>query len=227
MTALRKMRFLAASLVVVGLTTASGLLHGVATHRWGDSQELIEAAKRIKQLPKRIGPWRERDSEDLSAEAQRILECSGFVVRTYENASNGKDVKVAIIAGPPGPTAVHTPDICYSSQDYAIVQGPETIQRASEGDRLRPSYWRTVFEAKDLAATKLHVWHAWNDGSGWVASKNPRIEFGNRPFLYKIQVASQESLGVATDAADSCVAFLDDLAALDFHWAPDPTDSSQ
>ena len=54
----------------------------------------------------------------MDEDTVEMLECTGNIVRTYENQRTGEVVSVFVIVGPAGPIAVHTPEICYSSQNY-------------------------------------------------------------------------------------------------------------
>ena len=125
----------------------------------------------------------------MDPDAVEMLQCAGNTQRTYRNRTTGQIVNMFMIVGPPGPTAVHTPEICYSSRDYDRIE-PRQRAQIRESQLPDESFWETVFRANDLRADVLHVWYSWNDGNGWRAADNPRFAFARHPFLYKLQLAA-------------------------------------
>ena len=92
------------------LTLSSGVLYGKYSQRWGPPADLTGAAAQLEKLPRQLGNWKlaeERPMEDSTVE---MLECAGYVNRRYVNQQSGQTVNLAIIVGPAGPTAVHTPE---------------------------------------------------------------------------------------------------------------------
>jgi hypothetical protein len=131
------------------------------------------------------------------------LQCEGYVNRQYVNQETGDVVNLAVITGPPGPTAVHTPEICYSSRDYSIARERErTLIADKEGNA--HTFWATVFESNNPLAERLCVFFAWSDGGNWIASKSPRFEFAGSQKLFKLQLAGR--IDPSTDASESVIA---------------------
>lgn len=180
-------KLLVAIILTVGLTFASGILQGRMSRRWGAEVVLAEAGTRLGQLPNQFGEWKLKENQPLGEYAERVLECSGYVNRVYVRETTGESVTVAVIVGPAGPISVHTPDICYSSRDHVALGNR---QRASVADRSEDQFWKIRFETTGLHKDQLEVYYAWNSGTGWNASDEPRLSFAGQPYLYKLQLAT-------------------------------------
>lgn len=212
-----KLIALAAAAVV--LTLASGAVYGRWTQRWGAPPDLKAAASRLTSIPKEIGDWRMLEERPMSDEIIETLQCAGYVHRTYVNQSTGATVNVAMIVGPPGPTAVHTPEICFSSRAYDIVD-PRTKAWLKPADGKSHSLWMTTFHSRNPGSDRLRVYYGWSLGDQWIASESPRFEFGGNALLYKIQVAGLIGPDDDEEAHDACRRFVG--ALLESVWkSPD------
>ena len=196
--------------LVMGLTLVSGVIHGWMSNRWGASEEVLAAASKLEEFPERFGNWQSQSSQEMSENTLTTLECAGYFVRAYANQETGETVKVAVIVGPSGPTAVHTPEICYSSRAYTIREDPQpvTVQNSEDSDE---EFWRLTFQSNDLDGDLLRVYYAWSSGGPWSAAENPRLAYAGYPYLYKIQLAANLPPGVNPEASDPCVGFLRDF----------------
>lgn len=195
----------AAALVLV--TVITGAVHGRLISRWGAQPDVESAAKRLDRVPDTIGDWQRIPTEGLDPEVAKILQCHGSISRVYENMRSGERVTIAVLLGPAGPIAVHTPEICYSSRDYRIAQ--DRTEWSIAGDEGSPSdtFWDLRLDASDdLKASPLRVIYGWTNHKHWNATKHPRFEFGGSPFLYKLQLAGPKPQGDADK--DACSAFL-------------------
>jgi hypothetical protein len=202
--------FIFGMLVLVGATLLGGIIHGRMNRRWGGRQELPELAARLKELPTEIGPWHMRAEQPLAPAAEAMLECAGYVSRQYENRKTGEVVTMAVLLGPAGPISVHTPDVCYSSQEYTIRQAPEQTQfGANEGSH--DELFSTTLQSTRLDAGYLRVYYGWSAGGPWSAPPDARFAFAGRPYLYKLQVAGSLSSPVAEKASDPCLNFIKEL----------------
>jgi hypothetical protein len=175
---------LAGVLIIVG----GGLAYGHFSQRWGSPPNLLAAAAHLEELPDRLGDWQLQKEEPMSEDVQRMLQCAGYVNRTYVNQKTGDSIYLAIIVGPPGPTSVHTPEICFSSRNYSIAHERERIL-ISGSNAGGHSFWNTAFESNNAVAERLSVFFAWSDGGPWTAATSPRFEFAAAPKLFKIQLA--------------------------------------
>jgi hypothetical protein len=157
--------------------------------------------ERLNQFPKQLGEWECISEEQLKPEVERVLRCHGYIVRVYWNAKTGDRISLALLYGPRGPMAVHTPEICYSSRGRTPVGEPRDI--APRGNATGHSFWQLSFKQSAEPKPDLEVWYAWSDGGEWVASSRPR--YWTTDNLFKIQIAGTPG----SDGEDSsCESFL-------------------
>lgn len=202
-------------ILIVGLTLASGGLAGWLGNRWGLPVDLLSAGKNLERVPAEFGDWLLESAEPLNTDTVEMLQCTGSTHRVYRNRTTGEAVTMALIVGPPGPTSVHTPEICYSSLDYRTISAPKRFRVPKRGSA-DSVFWGMVLEAASLEGGKLSVAYAWNDEHGWVAVDRPRYKFGGAKLLYKLQLAAVVNGDSAPDQKDPCREFLRDfLPALD------------
>src|SRR5262245_60006979 len=101
--------------IIAACIYGMGQVQGQLTNRWGLQAETRLAAERLQvALPKEVGSWRLRHEDQFSPSVIRILQCPTHISRAYEHLQTGDTANVAVIVGPPGPTSVHTAEICYS-----------------------------------------------------------------------------------------------------------------
>ena len=202
--------FLFGMLVLAGATLLGGVIYSRMSRRWGGPQELQELADRLMGLPTEIGPWHTRASQPLAPAAEAVLECAGYVGRQYENRQTGEVVTMAVLLGPAGPISVHTPDVCYASQEYTVRQSPERTQFGANEDP-KDELWCTTLESTRLDAGCLRVYYGWSTGGPWSAPTDARFAFAGQPYLYKVQVAGPLSSPVDEKAPDPGRSFLKEL----------------
>src|SRR5689334_615343 len=118
-----------ACLALLVVTASGGWYHGRISNRWGVQDALGEAAEQLRQpLPTQLGNWRLLMDRPLTAEVLQMLHCPAHVCRTYTNDQTGGSITVAVMIGPPGPISVHTPEVCYSSQDFQVMSGRTAVR---------------------------------------------------------------------------------------------------
>ncbi|HXT60353.1 MAG TPA: exosortase-associated EpsI family protein [Pirellulales bacterium] len=206
-------------LIVFALTAVSGAAAGVLGNRWGTPPDLRAAAVRLDRLPADLGEWRLIDESPLDESLVEMLQCIGSTNRTYHNRRSGETVHMSLIVGPPGPTSVHTPEICFSSQGYHVVAAAE--RRAYAGASSEPSaqtespaatneFRKTAFAPDQGPPALLIAYYGWCDGRAWLAPERPRFAFGGLPYLYKMQLAAKIVRRTDEDG-DPCDAFLREL----------------
>lgn len=214
---MKKNSILIAMTAVIALTVVSGIVQGTLRNRWGQSEALRKAAARIEAMPEQIGDWTMRASEALPQRTVEILECAGNVVRRYENAKTGESVSVTVIAGPAGPTAVHTPEVCLSSRAYERSEDRHVVTLKDAAGTAH-DFWTLAFKSTDLGGGTLRVMYAWNDGARWQAPADARFAFAGRPYLYKIQLTSESASTGGASEQEPCRKFLGDLLAAHGNW---------
>jgi hypothetical protein len=214
---------LALSIVLLtGLTLVSGGMHGWMSHRWGLPPATRIAAEKLVEFPDRFGSWQLQSAEEMTEETANTLECAGYFVRAYANQDTGESVRVAVLLGPAGPIAVHTPEICYSSRAYAIREERQrvTIQNSDGSDE---EFWALTFRSNDLDASLLRVCYAWSTGGPWSAPEDARFTFAGSPYLYKIQLASELAPGTDLQTSDPCERFLQDFVPVAKRYLVEPS----
>jgi hypothetical protein len=177
---------LPAMLICVAAILGSGLMTGYLQGRWQPSANLQAIGDRLQDLPAKLGNWELAGEGKLEPQAQKLLQCYGSSVREYSNPTTGDRLNVALLFGPRGPIAVHTPEVCYSSVGTETMGSREAVSISQENET--DQFWKVQFRAAQADAPHLEVWYAWSDGGPWHAAKAPRIWFTNH--LYKIQIAT-------------------------------------
>lgn len=175
--------------IVIAMTLLSAVVHGYSDGRWARPTDLKAQGQRLAQLPERCGPWVLLKTMELEENAARVLRCYGSAVRAYRNEQTKDVVTVAVLFGPRGPIAVHTPEICYSS--VGTAQLGERVRNSLDVAGQSQGLWSVRFAEQgsngSLGEPSFEVWYAWSDGGAWLAAENPRFWMATN--LYKIQVA--------------------------------------
>jgi hypothetical protein len=197
------------------IVLAAGAVYGHYSNRWGPPTDLVAAGEHLKTLPPEIGDWHLQDESTMSAGTIEMLECAGYVSRSYVNVRTGDTINVALIVGPPGPISVHTPEICYSSRNYELIGRREATRLASHSGQAH-TFWNTTFKSKNAFSEKLSVYYAWSDGSAWSAARSPRFTFAASPALYKLQLAGVIGEGRNSETKTPPARFL--KALIDSNW---------
>ena len=181
--------------VTIGLV--SSFAHGWLDGRWVDRPNIEAIAAQLKDLPSEFGDWSLVENQQLSESTLSLLQCYGYSSQTYQNARTGRRVNVAVLFGPRGPIAVHTPEVCYSGQ--GLIPAGNTEQEVISVEGGDHTVWRVNFRSKLDSKPELEAYYAWSDGGVWQAAKHPRVWLTGR--LYKIQLACHPTqAGEVSDA---------------------------
>lgn len=202
----------------LGITVVTGVVCGRMSHRWGPAPDMVAAGEHLKSLPANIGTWQLVDDQKIPTPVIETLQCAGYVNRKYIDRQSGSTVDLAIIVGPSGPVAVHTPEICFSSQAYSIEE-PRRVRELVDSSGDQHTFWCTTFSSTNAIAEKLRVYYGWCADQNWQAAESPRFEFAGKPLLFKLQIASYVPPGENEDDEDPCHAFLERL--LESGWKVD------
>jgi hypothetical protein len=206
--------------LTLAITLAAGAMHGRLSERWGGSDAAKRAAATLESLPAEFGSWRLDQSKPLGQIEVDQLQPYGYVNRTYVHLDSGQKVSFFVLVGPVGPTAVHTPEICYSSRNYTITQPKEPTSLRADGHGT-DQFWAMTFRSNSLEGGLLRVYYGWSDGTSWEASDDGRYKYVGLPFLYKIQLAAFLPRNADLKKEDACRLFLNDLLpALQAHMVP-------
>jgi hypothetical protein len=181
------------AVVVLSLVVAYGVAEGWWTDRWQTSRELEEAAGRLARVPRTVGTWQADDQDEPVGEREvRVGSLRGHVRRRYTDTKTGETVTVLVVCGRPGPISAHSPHVCFRGAGYDPV-GKRTVKRVEVEGRSTPAeFWSERYAKTEAAfAEPFHVYYAWNSGTGWRASGNPRIDFVAARALYKLYVVRE------------------------------------
>lgn len=204
-----------AGVIATGLIVMGGALYGSYSQRWGPPPDLVAMGESVEEMPEQIGDWIMIDESPMAKSAVDMLECAGYVNRKYQHSKTGQIVDLAIIVGPPGPTAVHTPEICFSSRAYDQETERREVEIVSD-DGHAHSFWCLEFITKNVLANRLRVYYAWSPDGTWIASESPRYEYAALPGLYKVQLATEISPGTESTGDDPGKDFLKALIESDW-----------
>ena len=196
--------------VIILLTLASGIVHGMLDGRWSRPDDLIAQASQLDNLPDKCGQWLLSERQELDESAAELLRCYGSQVRVYQHEQTDSTVTVAVLFGPRGPIAVHTPEICYSSVAKKQV-GERRVKKITHSGSV-DEFWSVKFAENPSPDPSLDVWYGWSDGGSWVASENPRFWMTDN--LYKLQIAGPIGDSKFRPCDDFLSEFLPQLQAL-------------
>jgi hypothetical protein len=200
---LRTLSLVVASAIIV----STGVVHGIWTQRWGRSHTLETRVAKLKDIPRRIDVWEGRDS-DLDRRSIEQAGIAGYLLRHYENRRDGSAVNVLLVCGPPGPIAVHTPEVCYGGIGYE-PSAPRVKSHLKDVGRRDDEVWALDLEKPGLTGQeRLHILYAWSADGTWRASEAPRVDFAGSPALCKIYVIRKATEAGATGQDDACARFL-------------------
>ncbi len=193
--------------VTLLLTSASGWLHGHISGRWGRSELIPIAAEKLLSLPEEFGEWELDKNLELTAYEQDELQPYAYVNRVYAHRSTGQMVNLLVLLGPVGPTAVHTPEICYSRTAYTIIQRPEPA-RIAQADGGNNDFLTVTLKSRRVHGELLRSYYAWTTGDRWEAASDTRFTFGGSPYLYKIQLSCHVASSSRNHQTDAVTQFL-------------------
>jgi hypothetical protein len=193
-------------LLTLVLIVAFGIAEGEWTNRWSSSDPTEQAVAKLAGIPASFGAW---ISEDTPIDPRQVkqAEISGYVKRRYK-CSTGEEVSVLVVCGRPGPTSVHTPDICFPASGYNLA-APAERQSMSAPTLAHPAdFWVARFQKSGDLALPLQTCWSWNAAGTWMAPDQPRFEFGRYSFLYKLYVTHLVVPANDSQASDPSAAFL-------------------
>jgi hypothetical protein len=168
---------------------------------------MVEAGERLQQIPSRVGTWEMRASDRLSETARTMLECTGDIVGNYENWTTKETVALTLIVGPAGTVSVHSPEVCFPSQSYRLINERRLI-KIRDGALVDHQFWLAEFRSQDAEAQLIRVYYAWSTGGSWSAPVDARIEFAGSPYLYKLQLVGIATPGTQQQLEDPVTTFL-------------------
>jgi len=205
---LRNWYFVLVSAALLLGTVGGGWLHGRMIQRWGQAEALKMAAEQLQGgLPQRVGPWHLIKTHELEEGVAEVLQCAGYLHGVYTNDQTGDTIVVALVAGPSGPISVHTPEICYSAQDYEMAGERQQVALRDSSSQTH-TLWQIDARSRHAGRPHLRLLYGWSSGGAWQAASGPRFAFAGLPVLYKLQLAGPPDTHLSANSLDACQDFL-------------------
>jgi hypothetical protein len=209
--------------LLIAITVVAAIVQGRATNRWGASDSVANAATIFTRLPKTFGDWNLLETQELPREVCGLLQTEHYSHAVYEHRTTGQHATLTLLLGPPGPMSVHVPEICYSAADFSQISDRHQVS-IGPGDT-NDTAWMTQFNSRhDLQGSVIRVYYSWHDGQRWNAVDEPRVTYGARPYLFKVQAFTELPAGAENDAEDAARSLLQQFCSV-FDQNFTPTDS--
>ena len=161
--------------------------YGFAENLWtggGPQRERLQkAVARLRLIPPVIGEWEGKDQELTQRQVARA-EMDGYLLRRYVNRRSQAAVTVLLVCGRPGPTALHSPDVCYAGLGYTQAGTPVRHALAAGAG----TFWVGEFHKSGPSPEPLRIYWAWNAAGAWQAADSPRWDYAHHAALYKLYV---------------------------------------
>jgi Protein of unknown function (DUF3485) len=175
-------------LTVLTTLVVSGIVQGLWTDRWGPRDEAATAAARLSSLPMTIGDWDGR-AKEMTKREQELAGVTGYIRRHYVNRRSGANLTLLIVCGPPGPVAVHGPEVCYRGAGYEPVG---EASRYTFPELTGAAFWVRKFRKTESALpVHLRLLYSHNADGTWKATDNPRLAFARFPVLFKLYIVHE------------------------------------
>jgi hypothetical protein len=184
----------------------TGAVHGFWTGRWSTGREREARAAALRAVPAEFDGWRSQELQ-LDARTERVAGIDGYLMRRYERGN--AVVTALVVCGPPGPVAVHTPEVCYEGTGYVTAPPKETLTLPAEGGHSADTFWVADY-AKEVSPLPrfLRVIYGMSSDGTWKATSTPRVDFAGVPVLCKIYVVRETTSGDEPVKGDPGAEFL-------------------
>lgn len=170
-------------LIALAIIVPAGIVQGRWTGRWSPPERFDARLEALRRIPLQIGDWEGVDIEPEAKTWERAG-VAGGMMRRY--VKSGSAVTILIVCGRPGPTSVHTPEVCYAGAGYDAVTAKSKVAVRS-GTSHSDDFWTSDFLKRDTTLPEyLRIFHAWSVDGRWRASSNPRADFAGSTVLYKL-----------------------------------------
>lgn len=185
--------------LAIGLSIASGWLHGSVSQRWFDEARFEEASQRLAAIPDQFGAWQQTETLKLGKSAMQLLSCRGYIHRTYRHRITGEEIRVAVMVGPGSKMSIHIPEICYEASNFTLLESRQLVQVPGNS---QDAWWGVRFRLNDVTQQELRVVYGWSTGGLWLAPRYPRWSVASAPLLYKLQMSCVEGIDRAAASAE-------------------------
>jgi len=209
--------------LLIAITVVAAIVQGRATNRWGASDTVTNAATIFTRLPKTFGDWDLLEPQELPKQVRGLLQTEHYSQGVYEHRSTGQRAILTLLLGPPGPMSVHTPEICYSAADFSQNSNRQHVS-VGPSDANDTAWMIQFHSTHDVQGSVTRVYYSWHDGQRWKAVDEPRVTYGARPYLFKVQVATEVPADAENDAEDAARSLLQQFCSV-FDQSFTPTES--
>jgi len=192
---------------LLGLLLAYGVAEGLWTHRWVESHAVQAAVDRLKDVPKTVGPWKCGEDMQLPDRQVARAEMAGYLSRNYVHGKTDQVLQVLLVCGPPGPTSLHPPEVCFQGAGFIQVGAKEQLEIKSDRNAQPAQFWVGRFQKTGAMREQLRSAWAWSATGQWLAPQNPRFDFASEGALYKLYV-NREVTGLEEPREDPTSDFL-------------------
>jgi hypothetical protein len=184
------------------LILGGGLVHGIWSARWDNSQDLEFAVERLKNLPQEFGPttnhWKVLEDTKLDDKVLEQAGMQGYKSLRYER-NPGEEILVLLACGRPGPIERHTPDVCFPTSGYEEVGKKERVKIDTPAGAAE--FETALFRQGNMAVpNQIRVYWTFSPTGTWRVAEIPRFDFCRFKFLYKLYVT--RNLGAASLDSD-------------------------
>lgn len=204
-------------LIALAIVVPAGLAQGLWSGRWVRAESFDARLAALRRVPLEFGGW---TGEDVEPEA-RVFDRAGVaggLMRRYQHR-DGTSVSVMLVVGKPGPTSVHTPEVCYVGAGYEAASDRVPVAVPGRDD----AFWAIDFRKQGTPTPEyLRIYHAWDAGRGWRASANPRADFAGTGSLYKLYAVRPMSRVGGSPGDDPSLGFLGEFLPLVAAAIPPP-----
>ncbi|MBM4000050.1 MAG: exosortase-associated EpsI family protein [Planctomycetes bacterium] len=175
--------------LAVGLALTAGSAAGyrsLSSNRLNPGPSVSQSG--LDAIPTVLGDWTATQSESIDERALEMLETKTHWARKYSSTTAGASVEVMVLVGPSGPLAAHTPEVCYGTQRYELLENEKIVSVPLEGGA--SAEFRLVqLQPRQPGVPELRVLYGWNDGTGWRSPAWARVVYANTERIMKLQMA--------------------------------------
>jgi hypothetical protein len=192
------------------LLVGYGFAESLWTHGGQKHEALARAVARLQSVPAVVGDW---EGKEMKLDPRQVAraEMSGYVYRRYVNRRSQAAVTVLLVCGRPGPTSLHSPDLCYAGLGYTQAGRSARHTLPKAGASGEAAFWVGEFHKPGPTPEPLRILWAWNATGAWQAPDHPRFEFGAHAALYKLYAVRELRQAGKALAEDPAVALLNEL----------------
>lgn len=185
--------FWASAILACALLGASGSARRWQEDRFVSRAEVGKTATfPLKDLPKTLGDWTlmEGGERQLDPITLRVAGSSDHILRIYKDEQTGVTLTALVLYGRSDLVYGHTPDICYPSSGFNLVEPFEdhAIRFAEVG---APAMFRSALYSKSSGGSggREEVYYAFRHDGRWLPDAAGQHKmFRRSPFMYKVQV---------------------------------------